>query len=120
MPKNDENYGSKYRPMPTFGSSGIRRIDADPETASRGQFVKPSQKLPSMTGGLAQGVKYQQVKRVPHKGPKTKENLPSEGIYEGESVSDFQHFYEEETGERMDGADKYITQEFLGGESNVF
>ena len=120
MPKNDEHYGSKYRPMPTFGSSGIRRIDADPETASRGQFVKPSQKLPSMTGGLAQGMKYQQVKRVPHKGPKPSQNLPTEGVYEGESVSDFGDYYYEQTGEMADGTDKYIAQEFLGGESNVF
>ena len=120
MPKNDEHYGSKYRPMPTFGESGIRRIDADPETASRGQYVKPSQKLPSMTGGLAQGMKHQPIKRVPIKGTSKKTPLPNEGVYEGESVSDFGDYYYEQTGEMADGTDKYITQEFLGGESNVF
>ena len=120
MPKNDEHYGSKYRPQPTFGESGIRRIDATPETAPQGQFVRPTQKMPSMSAGMTGGMKHQPIKRVPHKGPKGKEVVPAEGVYEGESVSDFADYYLEQTGEIADGIDKAIAQEFFAGESNVF
>ena len=119
MPKNDEHYGSKYRPQPTFGESGISRIDATPDTAPQGQFVRPTQKLPSMSTGMTGGMRYQPIKRVPVKGT-TKKPLPSEGVYEGESVSDFGDYYLEQTGEMADGIDKAIAQEFFGGESNVF
>ena len=106
MPKNDDNYGQCWRPMPPVSPRLKVTHSTDPDAKHPSAIQKD---YPSLSSGMAQDkLKYQKAKKVKRKAPA---HLKEGTLDDGSELTDLAL----DTGEALSGEEKHIASMYLDG-----